>query len=55
MICREVFQYPLGSDSTLGKKTVKREHSPEEAEGEASSSKKIKLEDGSNQVSSYCK
>ncbi|KAJ2944418.1 hypothetical protein O0L34_g3754 [Tuta absoluta] len=39
----EVFNYPVAGDSTLGKKPVKREHSPED---EPSSSKKIKLEDG---------
>ncbi|KAI5634718.1 snoRNA binding domain, fibrillarin domain-containing protein [Phthorimaea operculella] len=43
----EVFNYPVAGDSTLGKKPVKREHSPED---EPSSSKKIKLEDGEQAV-----
>ncbi|CAD0196473.1 unnamed protein product [Chrysodeixis includens] len=42
----EVFSYPVGGDSTLGQKPVKREHSPDE-EG-AVASKKIKLEDGAD-------
>ncbi|CAG5034494.1 unnamed protein product [Parnassius apollo] len=44
----EVFQYPVAGDSTLGKKPIKREHSPEE-DGQVSS-KKIKLEDGAEDV-----
>ncbi|CAK1603656.1 unnamed protein product [Parnassius mnemosyne] len=44
----EVFQYPVSGDSTLGKKPIKREHSPEE-DGQVSS-KKIKLEDGAEDV-----
>ncbi|KAL0848773.1 hypothetical protein ABMA28_013204 [Loxostege sticticalis] len=43
----EVFQYPTGADSTLGK-AVKREHSPDE-DGQVAS-KKVKLEDGANDV-----
>ncbi|XP_026490482.1 nucleolar protein 58 [Vanessa tameamea] len=38
----EVFEYPVAADSTIGKKPVKREHSPDE-DGPATS-KKIKLE-----------
>lgn len=45
-----MFTYPTGADSTLGKKPVKREHSPEEENGQVAS-KKIKLEDGANDVS----
>lgn len=40
----------MGADSTLGKKTVKREHSPEE-DGEEVSAKRVKLEDGAEDVS----
>ncbi|VVC89198.1 nucleolar protein 58 [Leptidea sinapis] len=43
----EVHQYPTAGDSTLGKQPVKREHSPEDEEVSA---KKIKLEDGANDV-----
>ncbi|KAI8427325.1 hypothetical protein MSG28_001904 [Choristoneura fumiferana] len=42
----EVFQYPVAADSTLDKKPMKREHSPDEA----APSKKIKLEDGASEV-----
>ncbi|XP_045510806.1 nucleolar protein 58 [Colias croceus] len=42
----EIHQYPTAGDSTIGKKPVKREHSPDEDE---TSSKKIKLEDGDNE------
>ncbi|XP_046961545.1 nucleolar protein 58 [Vanessa cardui] len=38
----EVFEYPVAADSTIGKKAVKREHSPDE-DGPVTS-KKIKLE-----------
>ncbi|XP_045761265.1 nucleolar protein 58 [Maniola jurtina] len=44
----EVHEYPVAADSTLGKKAIKREHSPSE-DGPASS-KKIKLEDGTNDI-----
>ncbi|KPI98449.1 PREDICTED: nucleolar protein 58 [Papilio xuthus] len=44
----EKFQYPVGADSTLGKKTIKREHSPEE-DGEVAT-KRVKLEDGAEDV-----
>ncbi|KAG6455163.1 hypothetical protein O3G_MSEX009084 [Manduca sexta] len=44
----EVFQYQVANDSTIGKKPVKREHSPEE-DGQVSA-KKIKLEDGAADV-----
>lgn len=46
----EVFHYPTAGDSTLGQKPVKREHSPDE-DGPSVSAKKIKLEDGANDVS----
>lgn len=46
----EVFTYPVAGDSTLGQKPVKREHSPDEEDG-AVASKKIKLEDGADNVS----
>lgn len=49
VVFREVFQYPTGSDSTLGAQPVKREHSPDG--DERGSSKKIKLDDGANDVS----
>lgn len=39
----EVVEYPVAADSTIGKKPVKRERSPEEEDGGVSS-KKIKLE-----------
>ncbi|XP_045458834.1 nucleolar protein 58 [Melitaea cinxia] len=39
----EVTEYPVAADSTLGKKPVKREHSPEEMDG-VISSKKMKLD-----------
>ncbi|CAH2105149.1 unnamed protein product [Euphydryas editha] len=39
----EVFEYPVAADSTIGKKPIKREHSPDEADG-VKSSKKMKLE-----------
>ncbi|KAH9636218.1 hypothetical protein HF086_007170 [Spodoptera exigua] len=45
----EVFHYPTAGDSTLGQKPVKREHSPDE-DGPSVSAKKIKLEDGANNV-----
>ncbi|XP_013147070.1 PREDICTED: nucleolar protein 58 [Papilio polytes] len=45
----EKFEYSVGADSTLGKKTVKREHSPEE-DGEEVSAKRVKLEDGAEDV-----
>ncbi|XP_035446298.1 nucleolar protein 58 [Spodoptera frugiperda] len=45
----EVFHYPTAGDSTLGQKPVKREHSPDE-DGPSVSAKKIKLEDGANDV-----
>ncbi|XP_050361597.1 nucleolar protein 58 [Nymphalis io] len=38
----EVFEYPVAADSTIGKKAVKREHSPDE--DTPATSKKIKLE-----------
>ncbi|KAM3959145.1 nop5 ribonucleoprotein [Aphomia sociella] len=44
----EVFHYPVAGDSTLGKKAVKREHSSEDEE--EVSTKKIKLEDGANNI-----
>ncbi|XP_047042007.1 nucleolar protein 58 [Helicoverpa zea] len=46
----EVFQYQVAGDSTLGQKAVKREHSPDDDEAGQVSSKKIKLEDGANNV-----
>lgn len=48
-----MFHYPTAGDSTLGK-PVKREHSPEQDGEEQVSSKKIKLEDGANDVSFIC-
>ncbi|CAH0726399.1 unnamed protein product, partial [Brenthis ino] len=39
----EVFEYSMAADSTLDKKPIKREHSPDE---DGVSTKKIKLEDG---------
>lgn len=44
-----MFSYPTAGDSTLNQKPIKREHSPDE-DGQASA-KKIKLEDGANDVS----
>ncbi|XP_041968245.1 nucleolar protein 58 [Aricia agestis] len=44
----EIHQYPVAADSTIGKKPVKREHSPDE--DEQSASKKIKTEDGAEDV-----
>ncbi|XP_023954130.2 nucleolar protein 58 [Bicyclus anynana] len=44
----EVHEYPVAADSTLGKKAVKREHSPSEEGPE--SSKRIKLEEEVNDV-----
>lgn len=43
----EVFHYPVAGDSTLNKKPIKREHSPDE---DGVATKKIKLEGGVNNV-----
>ena len=47
-----MFQYQTAGDSTLGQKPAKREHSPDEDSPDGhTSAKKIKLEDGADNVS----